>query len=140
MPNDESIVDLDGFQNLQVLALGGCLFTGQLPTWLANLKNLQALDLPFNLITGSIPGWLGSMRNLFFIDLSNKLLTGGFPNELCRIPILSSKEAGDQAGQSYLELPVFMQPNNATIQQYNRLANLRPAINLANNSKWHYPR
>ncbi|ONI15075.1 LOW QUALITY PROTEIN: hypothetical protein PRUPE_3G024400 [Prunus persica] len=128
-----SAFNFSTLQSLTTLDLSNKNFTGQLPTWLANLKNLQALDLPFNLITGSIPGWLGSMRNLFFIDLSNKLLTGGFPNELCRIPILSSKEAGDQAGQSYLELPVFMQPNNATIQQYNRLANLRPAINLANN-------
>ncbi|BFG24008.1 hypothetical protein CerSpe_102820 [Prunus speciosa] len=56
VPDDESLGDPDGFQSLWVFALGGCQFTGQVPTWLGKLKNLQALDLSFNLITGSLPG------------------------------------------------------------------------------------
>ncbi|BBG98680.1 receptor like protein 2 [Prunus dulcis] len=39
VPGDDSIIDPDGFQNLKVLGLGGCQLTGQLPTWLANLRN-----------------------------------------------------------------------------------------------------
>ncbi|XP_016648878.1 PREDICTED: tyrosine-sulfated glycopeptide receptor 1-like [Prunus mume] len=134
VPDDKSLGDLDGFQSLRVFALGGCQFTGQVPTWLAKLKNLQALDLSFNLITGSVPGWLASLPNLFYIDLSNNLLQGGFPNELCRIPVLTLKEASDKVDRTYIELPVFVKPNSATDQQYNQLSNLPPAIYLSNNS------
>ncbi|CAL8130538.1 unnamed protein product [Prunus armeniaca] len=117
VPDDKSLGDLDGFQSLRVFSLGGCQFTGQVPTWLAKLKNLQVLDLSFNLITGSVPGWLASLPNLFYIDLSNNLLQGGFPNDLCGMPVLTSKEASDNVDRSYLELPVFVKPNNATDQQ-----------------------
>ncbi|CAL2244697.1 unnamed protein product [Prunus armeniaca] len=134
VPDDKSLGDLDGFQSLRVFSLGGCQFTGQVPTWLAKLKNLQVLDLSFNLITGSVPGWLASLPNLFYIDLSNNLLQGGFPNDLCGMPVLTSKEASDNVDRSYLELPVFVKPNNATDQQYNQLSNLPPAIYLSNNS------
>lgn len=30
MPNDANAIDLDGFQNIQVLGLGGCNFTGKM--------------------------------------------------------------------------------------------------------------
>ncbi|KAI5336506.1 hypothetical protein L3X38_015774 [Prunus dulcis] len=133
VPDDTSLGDLDGFQSLRVFSLGGCQFTGQVPTWLAKLKNLQALDLSFNLITGSVPGWLASLPNLFYIDLSNNLLQGGFPNELCQMPVLTSKEASDKVDRTYIELPVFVNRNKAS-QLYSQLSNLAPGIYLSNNS------
>ncbi|KAL6285222.1 hypothetical protein ACE6H2_009612 [Prunus campanulata] len=133
-PDYDNIVEPDGFHNLQLLALEGCQFTGQLPTWLANLKNLQVLDLAFNLITGSIPLWLGSLPNLFYIDLSHNLLTGGLPNMLCGLPVLTSKEAVDQVERGYLEMPIFVMSSNANNQRYKRLSNLSPAIYLGSNN------
>lgn len=134
LPDDEGLVGSDGFQNIQVFALGGCNFTGQVPTWLGKLKKLQVLDLSFNLLTGSIPSWFGSLPDLFYMDLSNNQLTGGFPKELCGMPGLTSKEATSLANSSYLELPVFVIPQNATNLQYNQLSSLPPAIYLGNNS------
>ncbi|CAN6571085.1 unnamed protein product [Malus baccata var. baccata] len=134
LPDDKSLGDPVGFQKLQVFAIGGCQFTGQVPTWLANVTALEVLDLSFNFITGSIPGWLGSLRNLFYVDLSNNLLRGGFPLEFCGMQALTLKEASDVVDRSYLELPVFVKPNSATKQQYNQLSNLPPAIYLGNNS------
>ncbi|CAL9009490.1 unnamed protein product [Prunus brigantina] len=134
VPGDDSIIDPDGFQNLKVLGLGGCQLTGQLPTWLANLRNLQVLDLTFNRITGSIPSWLGSLPNLFVINLSNNLLTGGFPKELCQMPVFTSKKASDQLKISYLELPIFGPPKDGTSQLYKRVSNIPPAIYVGNNS------
>ncbi|GMN36730.1 hypothetical protein TIFTF001_006248 [Ficus carica] len=122
IPEDESII----------LGLGGCLLSGQVPSWLAKLTKLQVLDLSINHITGSIPGWFGSLRSLFYLDLSTNLLSGGFPEELCLLPALTSG-LFDQ-NRSYLELPVFVMPNNATNQQYNQLSNLPPAIYLGNNN------
>ncbi|KAL5095913.1 hypothetical protein RYX36_000240 [Vicia faba] len=55
MPN---MIEPDGFRNIQVLGLGGCNFTGQIPSWLKNLMKLEALDLSFNQFNGSIPPWL----------------------------------------------------------------------------------
>ncbi|KAF3451934.1 hypothetical protein FNV43_RR08030 [Rhamnella rubrinervis] len=134
MPEYDGMLDTEGFQSLQVLALGGCQLTGQVPTWLANLKKLIVLDLSFNLFTGSIPGWLGSLPGLVYLDLSNNLISGEFPKELCGLPALTSGKANDHVDRRYLELPVFVMPTNASNQQYNQLSNLPPAIYLSNNS------
>ncbi|CAK9179816.1 unnamed protein product [Ilex paraguariensis] len=134
IPDDESIVDPEGFQNVQILGLGGCQFSGQIPSWFAKLMKLEVLDLSINRLTGSIPAWFGTLPNLFYIDLSENLLEGEFPKELTRLPRLASQQGADQVDRSYLELPVFVQPNNASSQQYNQLANLPPAVYLRNNS------
>ncbi|KAK5791890.1 tyrosine-sulfated glycopeptide receptor 1 [Gossypium arboreum] len=134
IPNDENIIG-EGFQNLQILALGGCNFTGQVPKWLAKLKNLEVLDLSQNRISGLIPSWLGSLSNLFYIDLSANLISGEFPKELTSLWALATQESNNQVDRSYLELPVFVMPNNATSQQlYNQLSSLPPAIYLRNNN------
>ncbi|KAK4838642.1 hypothetical protein QYF36_015297 [Acer negundo] len=134
MPQEENTVAPDGFQNLQVLGLGGCQFTGQVPIWLAKLKKLEVLDLSVNQFTGPIPGWFGNLARLFYIDLSSNSLTGEFPKELTQLSALATQEIIDEVQRSYLELPVFVKPNNATNQQYNQLSNLPPAIYLRNNS------
>ncbi|KAL4387008.1 hypothetical protein GQ457_09G000270 [Hibiscus cannabinus] len=135
IPYDENIIAEEGFQNLQILGLGGCNFTGQVPNWLAKLKNLEVLDLSQNRISGLIPSWLGGLPNLFYIDLSSNLISGEFPKELASLYALATQESNDQVDRSYLELPVFVMPNNATSQQlYNQLSSLPPAIYLRNNN------
>ncbi|KAJ8755750.1 hypothetical protein K2173_024294 [Erythroxylum novogranatense] len=134
IPSDENIIDSSAFQSLQVLGLGSSQLYGQIPAWLFNLKNLEVLDLSLNRLTGSIPSWLGSLSNLFYIDLSSNKLSGDFPLSLTKLTALSSQEAVGRVNRSYLELPVFVMPNNATNQQYNQLSNLPPAIYLGNNT------
>ncbi|KAL5583337.1 hypothetical protein UlMin_015779 [Ulmus minor] len=133
MPEDGKILDQDGFQNLQVLAFGGCQLTGQVPVWLVKLHKLQVLDLSVNSFTGPIPGFFATLPNLFYLDLKSNLLSGEFPKELCDLPALASQQV-DQSNRSYLELPVFVMPNNATNLQYNQLSSLPPAIYLSNNN------
>ncbi|KAJ7951411.1 Receptor kinase [Quillaja saponaria] len=134
LPGDENVIDPGGFQYLQILALGDCNLIGQVPAWLAKLQKLEVLDLSLNRITGSIPSWLGTLPQLFYIDLSNNLITEMFPKELAGLPALTSQQANDEIERTYLELPVFVMPTNATKQQYNRLSNLPPAIYLKNNN------
>lgn len=134
IPDDEDLIGPDDFQKLQVLGLGGCNFSGQIPGWLQKLKKLEVIDLSYNLMTGSIPPWLGSLPQLFYMDLSYNLLSGTIPTELAGIPALTSQQANNAIERSYLELPVFIVPNNASQQQYNQLSNLPPAIYLRNNS------
>ncbi|XP_071731976.1 tyrosine-sulfated glycopeptide receptor 1 [Rutidosis leptorrhynchoides] len=130
MPNGP----IPGFSNLKILALGGCKLFGQIPTWLSSLTNLEVIDLSQNNINGSIPIWLSmKLPNLFYLDLSNNSLTGNFPVELTSLPALSSKQVLDRVNSSYLELPVFVAPQNASYLQYNQLANLPPALYLASN-------
>ncbi|KAM7469755.1 hypothetical protein LguiA_007938 [Lonicera macranthoides] len=131
MPNIESF---EGFQNLHILAFGGCQLTGQIPNWLVEMTKLEVLDLSLNQLTGSIPGWLGHLPNLFYLDLSVNFLLGEFPKELIGLPKLASVQISESIDRSYLELPVFVQPSNASNLQYNQLANLPPAIYLGNNS------
>lgn len=134
MPEGDTIIAPGGFQNLQVLALGGCQLTGEVPIWLKRLSNLEVLDLSQNFITGTIPGWFAVLKNLFYLDLSGNLLSGGFPVVLTRLPALTLANPSASLNQTFLELPVFVMPNNATNQQYNQLSNLPPAIYLHNNS------
>ncbi|GLU21925.1 hypothetical protein SLE2022_380360 [Rubroshorea leprosula] len=137
IPDYEYAVEADGFQNLQVLGLGGCRFTGQVPNWLAKLNNLEVLDLSQNGINGTIPSWFGDLSKLFYLDLSDNLLSGEIPINLTRLLALETEESTVEVDRSYLELPVFVAPNNVTItnqQLYNQLASLPPAIYLRNNS------
>ncbi|KAK9072826.1 hypothetical protein SSX86_009261 [Deinandra increscens subsp. villosa] len=125
---------VSGFQNLKIMGLGGCKLFGQFPTWVKTLNNLEVIDLSQNNINGTIPGWLQTLPNLFYLDLSNNSLTGGFPVELTRLPALSSQKVLDQVNGSYLELPVFVAPQNASYLQYNQLATLPPALYLSSNN------
>ncbi|XP_021761842.1 tyrosine-sulfated glycopeptide receptor 1-like [Chenopodium quinoa] len=133
MPSDKSFIGADEFKNLQVLAFGGCELKGKVPEWLVHIKSLEVLDLSFNKVTGTIPDWIGTLPNFFYLDLSNNLLTGGYPKQLNRLPALLSEKVAEKLNRSYLELPVFVAPNNASTQQYNQLANLPPAIYLKGN-------
>ncbi|KAG9153171.1 hypothetical protein Leryth_027694 [Lithospermum erythrorhizon] len=134
LPADENFIHDDALQNLQVLGLGGCRFTGQIPMWVAKLQMLEAMDISFNKLKGTIPGFFGGLSNLFYLDLSQNFFEGNFPVDLIKMRRLSSQEGGDQVDGSYLELPVFVQPDNASSLQYNQLSNLPPAIYLNNNN------
>jgi Leucine-rich repeat (LRR) protein len=79
MPDDASI---DGFDNLQVLSLGGCSLLGRIPRWLSNVTNLEMLMLNNNQLTGPIPDWISSLKFLFYLDLANNSLTGEIPISL----------------------------------------------------------
>ncbi|XP_043690689.1 tyrosine-sulfated glycopeptide receptor 1-like [Telopea speciosissima] len=124
-------IDSDGFQNIRVLAIGGCQLTGQLPNWLVNLGKLEVLDLSLNQFTGSIPGWFGTLPKLFYIDLSSNFLTGELPLEFTGMPMLVSSVPLNQIN---LELPVFVVTQNNNGQVYTQISSLPPAIYLGNNS------
>ncbi|GFP90555.1 tyrosine-sulfated glycopeptide receptor 1 [Phtheirospermum japonicum] len=130
-PDDERLV---GFQNIQMLGLGGCNFTGQIPMWLSELNKLEVIDLSYNFLTGFVPGWFGDLPNLFYLDLSYNLLTGNFPMEFSKIRLLSSKSNSDEVKNSNLELPVLVKPDNISNLMYNQLSYLPPSIFLSNNS------
>ncbi|XP_073049555.1 tyrosine-sulfated glycopeptide receptor 1-like [Primulina eburnea] len=134
LPDDENFTSSDGFQNIQVLALGGNAFTGVIPMWIIKLAKLEVLDLSHNNLTGTIPSWVGNFQNLFYLDLSFNLLSGYFPMEFTTLRRLAFQKNSDEVDSSYLELPVFVQPYNASNQQYNQLTNLPPALYLGNNS------
>ncbi|PWA52739.1 Concanavalin A-like lectin/glucanase, subgroup [Artemisia annua] len=116
---NESLPDggIYGFLDLKIMVLGGCKLFGQIPTWFRMLKNLQVIDLSQNNIIGTIPGWLQTLPSLFYLDLSNNGITGGFPLELTRHPALASQQVLDHVNSSYLELPVFVAPQNHSYLQ-----------------------
>ncbi|KAM0031894.1 putative protein kinase RLK-Pelle-LRR-Xb-1 family [Helianthus debilis subsp. tardiflorus] len=125
---------VSGFRNLKMLGLGGCKLYGQIPAWLQTLTNLEVIDLSQNNINGTIPGWLQTLPNLFYLDLSNNSLSGGFPVELTRLPALASQQVLAHVNSSYLELPVFVAPQNASYLQYIQLTTLPPALYLSSNN------
>lgn len=122
------------FQNLQVLGLGGCQLTGQVPFWLSNLNNLLALDLSENQLTGPVPTWLGSLAYLFYLDLSGNFLSGEIPPEITGLHALTMDQFESRINQGILQFPVFIKPANGSGLQYNQLTELPPAIYLQNNT------
>ncbi|KAK9757147.1 hypothetical protein RND81_01G143600 [Saponaria officinalis] len=133
LPSEIDFIDTGQFRNLQVLALGGCSLRGKVPAWLVKIKTLEAIDLSYNNITGVIPDWLGTLPKFFYLDLSMNHLSGEFPWQLSKLPALISKSVIHELNGTYLDLPVFVIPNNATKQQYNQLENLPPAIYIKGN-------
>lgn len=134
LPGYDNLIDSGAFQNLQVLGLGGCQFTGQVPNWLAKLERLEVLDLSQNKLTGPVPGWFGNLPNIFYLDLSQNILSGNFPIQITRLQRLAVQQGADQQDKSYLELPVWVQPDNVSSLQYGQLSHLPPAIYLNNNN------
>ncbi|KAB1227870.1 Tyrosine-sulfated glycopeptide receptor 1 [Morella rubra] len=134
IPTNESIAHFDGFENVQLLGLGGCNLTGQLPTWLSNLKKLEILKLHNNRITGSIPYWFSTLPRLKHLDLSNNHLSGEIPKELCSLPALISAQALENYTSSFL-LPLFRSVGSHRLEgQYNSLFSIYPRIWFHNNS------
>ncbi|KAL1214460.1 Tyrosine-sulfated glycopeptide receptor 1 [Cardamine amara subsp. amara] len=135
VPSNEDFLAPDGFPSLQIFGIGGCRLKGEIPAWLIKLKRVEIMDLSQNQLVGSIPGWLGTLPDLFYLDLSVNLLTGEIPKELFQLRALMSQKAYDATEGKYLELPLFVNPNNVTTnQQYNQLSSLPPAIYIGGNN------
>ncbi|KAG8085113.1 hypothetical protein GUJ93_ZPchr0010g9338 [Zizania palustris] len=65
---------------LEILALIGCSFSGNLPSELGNLSQLNFFALNSNKFTGIIPSSLGKLSKLIWLDLADNQLTGPIPN------------------------------------------------------------
>ncbi|CAA2986447.1 Leucine-rich repeat [Olea europaea subsp. europaea] len=127
VPNDEHLLNLNGFQNLQILGLGGCKLKGEVPSWIGKLKKLKVLNLSYNQITGTIPKWLGSMPSLFVLNITGNHLTGELPHEIGNLKALVSDDT--DSNLSNLALPFLFDS-----LQYNRLFNVPRGIKVGNNS------
>ncbi|XP_010519011.1 PREDICTED: receptor-like protein 2 [Tarenaya hassleriana] len=126
LPDDEELMDPEGFKALTSLALCGSNLHGKIPTWLSKAEKLRFLDISDNRFTGSVPGWLGNLRELFYISLSGNLLSGEIPKDFFNLQ-------GLDLGQPPLELPVFLMPYCVISRQYNTLNNIKPSLYLSRN-------
>ncbi|MED6121352.1 hypothetical protein PIB30_029339 [Stylosanthes scabra] len=77
------------FDNLQVLSLSVCGFSGQLPLTLENMTSIRSLDLRGNSLSSIVPLWLGKFENLVELYLSYNLLYGPVPHALCNLTSLT---------------------------------------------------
>ncbi|KAF7088815.1 hypothetical protein CFC21_091884 [Triticum aestivum] len=126
MPEDDII---DGFQNLQVLDIGGCQLLGNMPFWISKLPNLQILNLANNQLTGSIPAWIKTLSNLFYLDISNNNLTEGIPTTLMDMPMLKLEKTKAHLDPRVFKLTIY----TALSRQYRRLNAFPKVLDLSNN-------
>ncbi|KAG9136256.1 hypothetical protein Leryth_003853 [Lithospermum erythrorhizon] len=127
LPDDYSMGDIDGFQKLEILTLGGGKFTGEVPNWISKLKKLKLLNLSFNKVSGPVPSWIGGLSDLAVINFTGNQLSGQIPKELGNITALSADK--DTTDFGYLALPFFF-----TAGEYNRLFNLPRGLKLGGNN------
>ncbi|KAM3295407.1 hypothetical protein ACQJBY_037975 [Aegilops geniculata] len=126
MPEDDI---LDGFQNLQVLAINECSLSGKIPRWLSKITNLEMLFLYGNQLTGPIPDWISSLKFLFYLDIRNNNLTGEIPTALMDMHMLKSETTEAHLDPSVIELPVYTGPS----LQYRIPTAFPKVLDLSNN-------
>ncbi|XP_057967364.1 receptor-like protein kinase HSL1 [Malania oleifera] len=59
--------------------------TGQVPSFICDLKNLTAIDLQFNYIPGEFPTVLYNCSKLQYLDLSQNYFVGRIPDDIDRL-------------------------------------------------------
>ncbi|KAI5070773.1 hypothetical protein GOP47_0015116 [Adiantum capillus-veneris] len=125
---------LDGFGNLQVLALGYLNLSGQVPNWLQNCTKLQVLDLSWNHFEGNIPGWLGSFPHLMYLELSNNSFTGSIPLQIASLPSMMRNDT-NTTGLQVVENPLVVKRRSESLGlMYSRAEALPPSLYLASNN------
>ncbi|RLN07334.1 hypothetical protein C2845_PM11G14660 [Panicum miliaceum] len=108
MPDD---AEIDGFENLQVLAIEECLLSGKIPLWISKLANLEMLLLHGNQLSGRIPSWINTLSYLFYLDISNNSLAGEIPTALMNMPMLISEQTAAHLDPRVFDLPVYGGPS-----------------------------
>uniref|UniRef100_M8BUZ4 Tyrosine-sulfated glycopeptide receptor 1 n=1 Tax=Aegilops tauschii TaxID=37682 RepID=M8BUZ4_AEGTA len=98
---------LDGFPNLQALAIDRCSLLGKIPRWLSKITNLEMLFLYGNQLTGPIPDWISSLNFLFHLDIRNNSLTGEIPTALMDMHMLKSETTEAHFDRIVFRLPVY---------------------------------
>ncbi|XP_052143152.1 receptor-like protein 3 [Oryza glaberrima] len=129
MPQDEAI---DGFKNIQGLAIERCALYGKIPNWLSKLRNLQVLTLYSNQLSGPIPTWINSLNFLKYVDVSNNSLTGEIPAALMEMPMLKSDKVADNSEQRAFTFSFYA--GACLCLQYHTTTALPEMLNLGNNN------
>ncbi|WVZ77882.1 hypothetical protein U9M48_025683 [Paspalum notatum var. saurae] len=108
MPNEDNI---DGFENLQFLAIEECQLSGTIPLWISKLTNLDILLLDGNRLSGPVPTWINTLHYLFCLDISNNSLSGEIPTTLMNMPMLTSENTTVHLDPMDFDLPVYDGPS-----------------------------
>ncbi|KAK8955198.1 Phytosulfokine receptor 1 [Platanthera guangdongensis] len=126
--------EIQGFPNMEVLAIPNCGLSGTIPPWLKNCTKLKVLDLSWNNLSGVIPPWFGDFDNLFYLDLSNNSLNGEIPVGLGQMKGLMSISNLHQPN-SFIDFPLFIKKNTtAKGLQYNQITSFPPSLILSKNT------
>jgi len=81
-------LDLERFEDLEILSLANADLSGTIPTSLALLSSLARLDLDGNYFLGPIPPELATLSFLEALDLSSNKLNGKIPDVIAAMPSL----------------------------------------------------
>mmetsp|Transcript_11034 Transcript_11034/g.18172 ORF Transcript_11034/g.18172 Transcript_11034/m.18172 type:complete len:818 (-) Transcript_11034:524-2977(-) len=81
-------VQVDEDAQLEQLDLSRNGFTGNIPSWIAQLSRLQTLELSHNKFQGAIPEEIGNLSSIKHLNLMGNNLTGTIPSSLGQLPAI----------------------------------------------------
>uniref|UniRef100_A0A7C9D439 Receptor protein-tyrosine kinase n=1 Tax=Opuntia streptacantha TaxID=393608 RepID=A0A7C9D439_OPUST len=127
------IPDLSALRDLEVLSLSWNFFTGEFPSWVANLTALTYLGLGDNgFAEGTIPESLGNLKNLTYLFLSNCKRVGQIPESIFSLEELSTLDLSKNSISGTLSKSISKLTKITKIELYaNNLTGKIPA-ELAN--------
>jgi len=87
-------VEVNDDTKLERLLLVRNSFTGNIPSWIAQLNRLQTLDLSNNNFDGAIPDAIGDLSAIKYINLIENNLTESIPSSLGNLPSIEVLSLG----------------------------------------------
>jgi len=96
-------VEVGDDTQLERLLLVQNSFTGNIPSWVAQLKRLETLDLSNNKFQGGIPDAIGDLSSVKYLNLMGNNLTETIPSSLGQLPHIDALILGNNKLQG--EMP-----------------------------------
>ncbi|KAJ3693226.1 hypothetical protein LUZ60_008706 [Juncus effusus] len=122
-------------RQLVKLDFSGNQFSGEIPTFWANLTNLKTLILSNNGFTGSIPTELGKLcGSIVLLDLSSNKLTGGLPLSFVSCSSIETLDlSNNQLSGDFVQKIVSTFPSIKYLKiSFNNISGPNPLSSLSN--------
>ncbi|KAJ3684710.1 hypothetical protein LUZ61_013874 [Rhynchospora tenuis] len=117
--------------NLEAINLAGNNLSGNISSWIAQMKNISILDLSRNSLSGHIPSEIGNLFHLKNLNLFSNSLSGHIPSEIGTLSYLEELDLSYNSLYGHITEAHFAKLSNL---EFLDLSN--NMLSLKMNEKW----